>query len=64
MILKHSETFQVLDLGKIYSDTIRPHQYYEDLRGKVPIYSDCVRYAFSKEIDSIAKATYRINLKK
>lgn len=45
-------------LGIKYSRSINPYDHYGDLKGKVPIFGNCVDYAFSKEVDSIANRSY------
>jgi len=49
-------------LGRIYSHKIEPFDY-GDGKGKTPNLSACLNYAFSNEIDSIAKIKYRKLLK-
>ena len=56
-ILNHEIADQATFLGKEYSKNIKSVNY-PDAENKVPIFRDCVNYAFSKEIDSIARVTY------
>lgn len=49
-------------LGRDFAKTIKPFEY-GDGKGLVPIYSRCFLYALSKEIDSVAKVSYREMLK-
>ncbi len=58
-ILFHDMYNRAKLLGKDYSKNIKAYEYYGDLKGKTPIFSDCVAYAFSKEVDSIARAKYK-----
>lgn len=61
-VLKHAEAETAIKLGEKFSLTIKPLNY-DDAGNKVPIYSSCVSYAFSAEIDSMAKAQYKISRK-
>ena len=45
-------------LGRIYSHKIEPFDY-GDGKGKTPNLSACLLYAFSNEIDSLAKINYK-----
>jgi len=58
-ILFYEIVAEATQLGEKYSSKINTHTYYEDLRGKTPIFSDCVSFAFGKEVDSIAKINYK-----
>ena len=58
-ILFYEIVTEATKLGEKYSSKINTHTYYEDLRGKIPIFSDCVSFAFGKEVDSIAKINYK-----
>lgn len=60
-ILFHETVKKADSLGNLYSKEILPYNNYGDLKGKTPIFSKCVSYAFSKKIDSIAKKTYKKN---
>lgn len=57
-ILYHDTADTATALGRKYSENIKPVNY-PDAENKVPIFRDCVNYAFSKEIDSIARVTYK-----
>lgn len=57
-VLFHSETEYAIKIGEELSKKIRTINY-SDYQGKKPIFSDCVNFAFSKEIDSLALAKYK-----
>jgi len=57
-ILYHDIADKASSFGKKYSKNIKPVNY-PDAENKVPIFRDCVNYAFGKEIDSIARITYK-----
>ena len=58
-ILSHGTFERAESVGKEYSKQIKPHTYYEDLKGLEFIFSDCVIYAFSKEVDAMARESYK-----
>lgn len=58
--LKHAETETTIKLGEKYFTTIWPVNY-ADTGNRVPVYSRCVSYALSAEIDSVARAHYIIS---
>lgn len=63
-ILFHDIANKADSLGRKYSiKSIKPYEYYGDLKGKIPLFGKCVEYAFSKEVDSIAVNLYRMNCK-
>ncbi len=57
-VLFHFTCDAAVALGKDYSHTIETVSY-PDVEGKKPIYSQCVSYAFGREVDSMARASYR-----
>lgn len=57
-LLYHEVADNALQLGENFSKTIKPVNY-PDAENKLPIFRDCVDYAFGKEVDSIARATYK-----
>jgi len=57
-VLLHSEILKAKTIGGNYSKKIKPINY-EDYEGLKPIFSGCVAYSFSKEVDSIAKEKFR-----
>jgi hypothetical protein len=57
-IIQHQEVFNALNKGKELSKKIRAINY-TDFEDKKPIFSDCINFAFSKEIDSIARDLYK-----
>lgn len=57
-ILYHYEAIEAKKIGEKLSNKIRTIDY-DDYEGRKPIYSDCVSYAFNKEIDSIAREKYK-----
>jgi hypothetical protein len=61
-MIYHSGANIADSLGRVFAKTIRPFDY-GDGKGKVPNYSRCVLYALSREIDSVAKESYRQMLK-
>lgn len=61
-VLKHTETETAIKLGEKFLPTIKPLNY-GDAGNKVPVYSQCVSYAFGAEVDSIARAQYLISKK-
>lgn len=58
-VLYHHEVLKAKELGSQLSEKIRKINY-SDYNGKKPIFSDCVDFAFSKYVDSIAKSKYKI----
>ena len=61
-VIFHSTANFADSLGRIYSHKIEPFDY-GDGKGKTPNLSACLIYAFSDEIDSIAKINYKKLLK-
>lgn len=61
-MIYHSGANIADSLGRAFAKTIKPFNY-GDGKGKIPNYSGCVLYALSKEIDSVAKESYRQMLK-
>lgn len=61
-IIKHQEVDNALNKGKELSKKIRTINY-ADFENKKPIFSECINFAFSKEIDSIARELYKIKKK-
>lgn len=61
-IIYHSDVLFAVNNGKELSKNIRTIDY-SDYQGKKPIFSNCVDFAFSKSVDSIARLKYK-NLKK
>lgn len=57
-ILYHSDVLNAIELGAKLSNNIREINY-ADYQGKKPIFSDCMEFAFSKYVDSIAKKKYK-----
>jgi len=57
-ILYHETTLKAAFVGKEYSKKIKPVNY-PDAENKLPIFRDCINYAFSKEVDSIARDAYK-----
>lgn len=57
-LISHFKVKEPDSLGRIYSSRIKPFTY-GDGQGKVPNFSRCMLFAFSIEIDSIAKESYR-----
>lgn len=60
-VIYHSDVEHAKKLGIKLSSNIRTINY-SDYNGKKPIFSDCIEFAFSRHVDSIAKNKYR-NLK-
>lgn len=60
VVLFHETADKASFLGKNYADKITPINY-PDAENKLPIFRDCVSYAFSKEVDSVARASYIIS---
>lgn len=58
----HSTANIADSLGCVYSRKIKPFTY-GDGQGKIPNFSRCVLYAFSNEVDSFAKESYKQTLK-
>lgn len=56
-ILQHTEVSIAVEKGKELSKKIRTINY-ADYEDRKPIFSNCVSFAFSKEIDSIARDLY------
>ena len=61
-IIQHQEVDNALNKGKELSKKIRTINY-ADFENKKPIFSECINFAFSKEIDSIARELYKIKKK-
>lgn len=61
-IIQHQEVDNALNKGKELSKKIRTINY-ADFENKKPIFSECINFAFSKEIDSIARELYKIKAK-
>lgn len=61
-IMQHQEVINALNKGKELSKKIRTINY-ADFENKKPIFSECINFAFSKEIDSIARELYKIKVK-
>lgn len=61
-VLYHSDVLKAKELGAQLSKNIREIKY-SDYGSKKPIFSDCINFAFSKSVDSIARLKYK-NLKK
>lgn len=61
-LISHFKVNEADSLGRIYSGRIKPFTY-GDGQGKVPNFSRCVVFAFSNEIDSIARESYKQMLK-
>lgn len=57
-IMQHQELIVAVNKGKELTKKIRTINY-SDFEGKKPIISDCVSFAFSQEIDSIARVTFK-----
>lgn len=57
-VLFHHEAKEAKKIGKKLSKKIRTIDY-DDYEGRKPIYSDCVSFAFNKEIDSIARVQFK-----
>lgn len=57
-MLFHSTVSIADSIGRIHAKKIIPFTY-GDGNKKIPIFSECVRYALSKEIDSLAKEKYK-----
>lgn len=58
-IIHHEDVINAVNKGKLLSKKIRIINY-EDFEGKKPIFSDCINFAFSTEIDSIARVRFKI----
>ena len=61
-ILFHSVYEDAKTIGINHAKLLEPVSY-PDAENKIPGYSSCVSYAFSKEVDSIARLAYAIRLK-
>lgn len=57
-LISHVKVNEADSLGRIYAKKI-PLFTYGDGAGKLPGFSRCMVFTLSKEVDSIAKATYR-----
>lgn len=57
-LISHFKVNEADSLGRIYSTRIKPFTY-GDGQGKIPNFSRCMLFAFSNEIDSIAKESYK-----
>lgn len=60
-LISHFRVNEADSIGQIYSSLINPFTY-GDGQGKVPNFSRCMLFAFSNEIDSIAKESYKQTL--
>lgn len=58
-VIYHSDLEHAKEVGIRMSSKIRKIDY-SDYNGKRPIFSDCIEFAFSEHVDSIAKHKYRI----
>jgi hypothetical protein len=58
----HSTANTADSIGREYSKKIEPFTY-GDGKGKNPTFSRCVLYALSREVDSLAKESYKQSLK-
>jgi hypothetical protein len=56
-ILNHSTNEDAVNYGKEISKKVRTINY-ADYEGKKPIFADCMAFAFSKEVDSIARIQF------
>lgn len=57
-IMQHQEVINAVNEGKKLSEKIRTIKY-SDFEGKKPIFSDCISFAFSQEIDSLARIAFK-----
>jgi hypothetical protein len=57
-IMQHAEVSIAIEKGKQLSKNIKSIDY-ADYEGRKPIYTSCVSFAFSKEIDSIARVIFK-----
>jgi len=57
-LMSHFKVKEADSLGRIFSSRIKPFTY-GDGQGKVPYFSRCILFALSKEVDSIAKESYK-----
>lgn len=57
-VLQHAEINKAKALGISLSKKIKSIDY-ADYEGKKPIFSNCVEYSFSKEVDSLARLEYK-----
>lgn len=62
-VLFHHEVLKAQELGSQLSENIRTINY-SDYKDKKPIFSDCIEFAFSEFVDSIAKHKYKTLKKK
>ena len=62
-IMQHAEVAIAIEKGKVLAKEVNPIDY-SDYQGKKPIFSSCISFAFSKDIDSIARKTYNEKEKK
>jgi heterodisulfide reductase subunit B len=58
-IMQHAEVERAVEKGKALSKKIRRINY-SDYGEKKPIFSDCVSFAFSEEIDSLARVAFKL----
>jgi hypothetical protein len=56
-LISHFRVNEADSLGRVYAKRIKTFTY-GDGRGKVPNFSGCMHFAFSNEVDSIAKRSY------
>tara|TARA_R100000935_G_C2816614_1_gene157646 strand:+ start:118 stop:540 length:423 start_codon:yes stop_codon:yes gene_type:complete len=61
-VLYHSETERAINLGKELSNNIEAIDYM-DYNGNKPIFDNCISFAFSKRVDSLAAKEYEMFLK-
>ena len=61
-IMQHYEVSVAKNKGKELSKEIKAIDY-ADFEGRKPIFTDCLRFAFSKEVDSLAREMYKKKVK-
>lgn len=61
-VLSGKRISQADSLGRLYSYRVKALDH-EDLGGKKPYVSRCLYFAFSNEIDSLAKESHKLTLK-
>jgi hypothetical protein len=57
-LISHFKVKEADSLGKVFSNRIELFNY-GDGKGKKPIFTSCFYYSLSKEVDSLAKISYR-----
>lgn len=57
-VIYHSDVEHAKNVGIKLSSKIRKIDY-SDYNGKKPIFSDCIEFAFSEYVDSIAKIKFK-----